>query len=43
LIRSCGIENSHNGAWMRPCPNCGSENTEVCRWKLTQANLFERA
>lgn len=31
-IANSGIAVTERNGWMRPCPQCGSDNTEVCHW-----------
>jgi hypothetical protein len=33
-VRASGISLNDRKGWMRPCPNCGKDDTAVCRWKL---------
>ena len=34
-LRASSISLSGRAGWMRPCPNCGGDNTAVYRWKRT--------
>ena len=34
-VRASSISLSGRAGWMRPCPNCGGDNTAVYRWKRT--------
>jgi hypothetical protein len=33
-----GIAANDREGWMRPCPNCGTDDTAVCRWKRASEN-----
>jgi len=33
VVQNSGIAIVARKGWMRPCPKCGSHNTEVCQWK----------
>ena len=33
-ITGCGVALTDRDGWMRPCPNCGEDDTAVYRWRL---------
>ncbi len=33
-VTGCGIALVDRDGWMRPCPNCGNNDTAVYRWRL---------
>lgn len=34
IVEQQGISIVNRTGWMRPCPKCGSQKTEVCQWRI---------